>query len=217
MRPYAELPWRLSRQIAADVAMVGWVALWIWAAVAVHEAIQSLSAFTDKVSSSGNSLEQSLNDAADEANKIPLVGEGLGDRIADAADAARSVAEAGTAGTEKINQLALLVALIVALAPILPMLTMWLRSRLRWTLRARILRQLRDTPEGMGGIDGADGLQGVDLLALRALTTAPLRDVRRVHADPAGAWRAKDPDAIMALAGLELRSLGLRSRPARFK
>ena len=35
----------------------------------------------------------------------------------------------------------------------------------------------------------------------------------RIHDDPAGAWRAKDPAIVHALASLELRETGLRPPP----
>jgi len=36
----------------------------------------------------------------------------------------------------------------------------------------------------------------------------------RIHDDPAGAWRARDPRVIHELAVLELRDAGLRPPPA---
>jgi hypothetical protein len=55
-------------------------------------------------------------------------------------------------------------------------------------------------------MDGAD----LELFAIRAVANRPLRELRRVSADPAGALRAGEHHA---LADLELRALGLRARP----
>jgi hypothetical protein len=53
----------------------------------------------------------------------------------------------------------------------------------------------------------------VDLLALRALTHQSTRQLLRVSGDPAGAWRRDERGVVDDLAALELRALGLRSRP----
>lgn len=50
----------------------------------------------------------------------------------------------------------------------------------------------------------------LELLALRALVTRPLPQLLRAHPSPGTAFRRGDPEAIRLLAGLELRSLGLR-------
>ena len=57
-----------------------------------------------------------------------------------------------------------------------------------------------------------DATADLDLFALRALARQPMHVLARVHDDPAGAWRASDPDVIAALADLELRECGLRPR-----
>ena len=48
-----------------------------------------------------------------------------------------------------------------------------------------------------------------DLLALRALTHLPVRQLTTAAPDPATAWRQGDRGTIHRLAELELRSLGL--------
>ena len=50
---------------------------------------------------------------------------------------------------------------------------------------------------------------GDDLLALRALATQRPARLRTVGVDPAQAWRDRDPDALAALARLEMISAGL--------
>jgi hypothetical protein len=71
---------------------------------------------------------------------------------------------------------------------------------MRWVLRVRAAHRML--------LDSADPA----LFALRALTNRPLRQLHRVHPDPARAWRAGDPAATAALAELELAALGLRPR-----
>jgi len=45
------------------------------------------------------------------------------------------------------------------------------------------------------------------------LANRPLAQLRRVHPDPATAWRIGDRAVIARLAALELRDLGLRPPP----
>jgi hypothetical protein len=90
--------------------------------------------------------------------------------------------------------------LVVAVAVVL---VAWLPWRIRWVQRTRAARRLL-----AAHADPA-------LFALRALTNRSLRDLLRVHPDPARAWRAGDPAATAALAQLELAALGLRHRAGR--
>ena len=70
---------------------------------------------------------------------------------------------------------------------------------------------VRDASAGARFVDSADDL---DLFALRALANQPLHALARISADPAGAWRAKDPYVVHQLAILELDRVGLHPRRA---
>ncbi|GIG62341.1 hypothetical protein Lfu02_67130 [Longispora fulva] len=200
MKLYAELPARRTRQIVADVSAVAWTALWVQIAYLLHQAISALAKIPDQVTRDGNSLRDSLNGAAKEAGKIPLVGKELGQKLADAAGVAQSAAEAGRTGSETVGTVALFTAIVVGVAVTVPILLFWILARARWVARARTAVLLRDEPAGE------------DLLALRALSTAALKRLRQAAADPAGGWRDRDPVTMKALATLELATLGLRSR-----
>ena len=86
--------------------------------------------------------------------------------------------------------------MLVAAVPIAALLVTWLPRRVAWAREAGAASRLR-----LGGAD-------LELFAFRAVANRPLRELRRVTADPAGALRAGD---YQALADLELRSLGLRA------
>ena len=83
---------------------------------------------------------------------------------------------------------------------ILLVLLVWAASRVAWVRRARAL-----------GREVADP-QSQQLLALRALVHQDPRRLQSLHPDPVGAWRSGDPEAVRALADLELAQVGLRSR-----
>ena len=54
------------------------------------------------------------------------------------------------------------------------------------------------------------GTPDLEILAARALATAPLPRLAALPAGTGAAWHAGDPEAVRALAALELRRLGLR-------
>ena len=89
---------------------------------------------------------------------------------------------------------------MTALVPILFVGGLWVAMRWRFIRQAKAASGLLR--------DGADA----DLFALRALATGRVQDLQRVSADPAAAWRAKDPAVVSALATVELRRLGFRPR-----
>jgi hypothetical protein len=86
---------------------------------------------------------------------------------------------------------------LVAMVGVLPALVIWLPLRIRYARLAGAAVACRE--------------RDADLLALRALTSVPVRRLRTVTDDPASSWRRGDPDVVRALAALELRRLGLRA------
>ena len=54
------------------------------------------------------------------------------------------------------------------------------------------------------------GTPDLEILAARALATAPLPRLAGLPPGTGAAWKKGDADAVRALAGLELRRLGLR-------
>jgi hypothetical protein len=99
-----------------------------------------------------------------------------------------------------VERLALLLGLSVALIPIL--IVSVIHLPLRW-------RFVREATAGARFIDAQEDL---DLFALRALANQPMRVLAKVSDDPAGAWRARDPEVVRRLAALELADVGLRPR-----
>lgn len=96
--------------------------------------------------------------------------------------------------------MALILPLMAIAVPLALVLFVWLPLRLRWIRRAGVAAAVRTDPAGR------------DLLALRALAGRPLNELARLGPDIAQSWRAGDPEAVDALAELELRRLGLRGR-----
>ncbi len=195
--PYASRPHRFAFQIISDIVVISWTVLWVGIGLAVHTAIATIAEAGRTVQSGANGVAGNLDSAGHSTSKVPLIGDALGKPLTAAADAARDIAGAGHSIDTTATWLAVLLALAVAAPPILALAMPWLFLRVRFFRRKQTLVGLAATPTG------------VQLLALRALANRPLRRLASVSADPVGAWRREDPDAIYGLAALELRAAGV--------
>lgn len=199
MRFYAQHGPRRARQVLGDLAVLAWVAAWVWAARWVHDVVARLGAPGRTLEDAGTSLRESLGSAGRSVARIPVVGDEVRAPFDAAGGAAGSIAAAGVQVQDGAERLALAVALALAAGPVLVVVVAWLRARWAFARRAGAAARLLDS--------AAD----LDLFALRALAGQPVTRLARVCDDPAGAWRRGDPDVVHALAALELRSLGLRA------
>jgi hypothetical protein len=202
MKIYAEKPFRFGRQLLADLIAIAWIAAWIWIGKHLYDLIMKLAVPGKKLEDAGGGLASNLHDAQDKANNIPLVGDKLGTPLGKAADAAKSIADAGQTQQDVVHNLALTLSLAIGGMMILIALVLWLLLRFRWIRAASAANRLRRRRGG------------VELLALRALTFAPLRRIATLPDDTAARWRDGDPGTIDSLAALELRRLGLRTTGA---
>jgi hypothetical protein len=202
MKVYAERPWRLTRQIVADLVLAGWCLLWIWAAVGLYHFVQKLAVPGQKLESSGDKLAGNLTDAEQRAESVPVIGKAVAAPFGSAADAARGIADAGRSQQDAVNNLATVLGWFTALVPIVVALMLWIPLRAMWIRTATAAARVRRRPGGM------------ELLAMRALANAPLRRLSDVDEDVLAGWRDRDPDVVSYLARLELRRLGLKPKPA---
>ncbi|WP_027860684.1 hypothetical protein [Marmoricola sp. URHB0036] len=198
MRFYADTSVRRTLQIAGDLGVVLWVWFWISIARKVHEATLGLARPGRAIDSSASDLSDRLRDAGRTVSDVPLVGDSVRSPFDKAGGAANGLAEAGQQQVAAVGSLAHWLGLAVALIPILALMCFYLPPRVRFVRRATAGQRFLDS--------GAD----LDLFALRAMTHQPLHVLARIDDDPAGAWRRGDAWVIERLAGLELRSVGLR-------
>jgi hypothetical protein len=166
----------------------------------VHGGTEQLAAPARQTESSATSMAEQLRDAGGRLGEAPLVGDELAVPFDRAADASDGIAAAGRDTVEAVERLALLLGLSVALIPILIVAAIHLPMRWRF---------IREATAGAKFIDAQEDL---DLFALRALANQPMRVLAKVSDDPAGAWRARDPDVVRRLAELELADVGLRPK-----
>lgn len=200
MKLFADTPLRRTLQVIADLLFVAWLVLWVWIGSAVHDGTMELAAPARQTDSSASAMADQLRDAGGRLGEAPLVGDELAVPFDKAADASDGIAAAGRDTVDAVERLALLLGLSVALIPI--MIVSAIHLPLRW-------RFIREATAGARFIDAQEDL---DLFALRALANQPMRVLARVSDDPAGAWRARDPEVVRRLAELELADVGLRPR-----
>lgn len=199
---YSEIPARRTRQIAGDIWLVAWSALWIWAAVRLYDLVMNLAAPGLAVSSSATDLAGRFDDAGAAVSQVPLIGDALQSPFDGMGDAAIAIADAGQASADAVGLLARFLAISLAVLGIASWAMVLVPIRVAFIRRATAARRFVDSTEDL------------DLFALRAMARQPLHLLARISDDPAGAWRRGDQRVIGELAALELRAEGLAPRSA---
>jgi hypothetical protein len=197
---YAETAALRARQLLGDLAVLGWTAAWVAVGLALYRLVEKLAVPGQQLERAGGGFAGDVAEIQQKVARVPVVGDELRDPFGRLAGAGRTLAEAGATQQEVVHQLALWLGVAVAAVPVVVLLVTWLPRRVAWAREAGAASRLRR--------DGAD----LELFAIRALANRPLRELRRVTSDPAGALRAGDH---AGLAELELRALGLRAEPRR--
>jgi hypothetical protein len=198
MQWYAETHARRTRQVIGDLLILGWVILWLLVARWTFSLVRGLAAPADPLRRAGTAVRDRMDEVAGQVGDLPLVGDQLTGPFRGAADAGASLVSAGDSLDSSVTRVAWLLSTVVAATPILIVAGAYLVLRITYVRKASALARLREAPSTM------------QLLALRALVSQPPAQLARVHADPLEQWRAGDPATVSALAGLELRRLGLR-------
>lgn len=197
---YADLPSLRWRQQLSDAALLLWLTVWTLVGRSLYRIIDGLRSSADSASSAGAGLASRLDGVARLVDDVPVVGSSLRRPFVGAADAGRTLESAATSASSTVHALALWLAVLVALLPIVWACGRYLPGRMRW---------MREAGAAVGLQLDAEDLR---LFALRAASTAPLHVLRKACADPGAALDAGDYEA---LAGIELRRLGLRPSPSR--
>jgi hypothetical protein len=198
MKLYADLPARATRQLVADLCVLGWTLLWIGAGKVVHDATLVLAEPGRQLAAAGGGFRSGMNDAGGAVDDLPLLDDRMATPFRSVAGVGSQIEGAGNDLAAGVGHLATILGLTTALVPILLVGAVWFALRLRFVRRASAAQRLLD--------DGLD----LDLFALRALARQPLPRILRTAPDAAHGWRAGDPDTVRRLARLELASSGIR-------
>lgn len=194
MKIYAERPGLRARQLLFDAMSFVWVAVWIRIGMKVHDLIDALATPGQRMEEAGTDFAASVSRLGGRADDLPFIGNRLGQAFGTVAQGGRSLERAGMAQQDAVQTLALWLGVIAAVLPILWLVARYVPGRVRWVREATAAARLRAS--------GAD----LRLFALRALTTVPLHELRRVSDDPAGDYEA---GRFRELAAVELASVGL--------
>lgn len=203
MQLYAAAGPRRTRQVVLDGLLLCWLLVAVWLGAQVQDAAGAVADQVARVDSAGSSLAGGLAQAGDVLDGTPLVGDEVAAPFDGAAGSSADLAQAGADTAASIETLGRWAGVGTALVLVLLVAPWYVPGRLRFVVTATLVSRYL-AREG-----------DPDLLALRALARQPVgRVVRRVP-DAAARWRAGDPEAISALAAMELRELGLRPPPPR--
>jgi hypothetical protein len=196
VRFYAERPVRATGQVVADLLAVAWVAACWWFAMLLREWVLELRAPGQRLVDAGGALQRTFGGAAQSASRVPFVGTDLSGALGHGTDAGQVMVDAGRSQIDAVGYAATGLTAAVVVLGLLPVLWYALRLRLRYARAASAAVAMR--------------ARDPELLALRALSTQPVRRLLAVSAEPAAAWRAGDTETVGRLAALHLGSLGLR-------
>ena len=198
---YAAQRGRMAAQVAGDVFVLVWIVVWGVLGSLVDQAINVLTGPARETARTAVRLAGDLTDAADQAGRVPGLGEQLRRPFDAAANSLGGIVSSANNQVESIQTLATLMGWLVFLIPVTVVIAFWLPRRIRFVRRARAAQRFLDAQADL------------DLFALRAMANQPMHVLAEISDDPVAAWRRGDRSVVNALAEVELRRSGLRMPP----
>jgi hypothetical protein len=198
MAIYASRPGRLAGQLIGDLFVLGWGVAWALVGIFVHQVVEVLAVPARETARTASRLVTNLQDAAEQASRVPGVGEDLRQPFDAASVTLGNVITSANQQVASIELLAVIAGWLAFLIPVAVVVALWLPRRIRFYRQAKASQQFLDS--------SAD----LDLFALRAMASQPLYVLAGVSDDPVRAWRDGDRQVIDQLAEIELRRNGLR-------
>ena len=201
MRLYPEVPAQLARTIARDLLTLALLAVFVWVAFLVHDAVDELAVLGRGVNEAGTAVRGGFESAADAVEEAPVVGDDVAGGLRAAGEGSGGrVAEAARQGEERVHRLADLLGILTFSLPAVLLLLQFLPRRLAQMRRlAAARRVLRPLPSD----------EQRRLLALRAALTLPYGQLLAYTRDPLGDLAAGRYDALVRAA---YEDAGLRPR-----
>jgi hypothetical protein len=202
---YSTRPGRLAGQIFGDLFVVGWAVVWGAIGIFVNQMVAVLAIPARETARTATKLMDNMRDAAEQAAKVPGVGDDLRRPFDAAAVTMTNLIASANEQVASIERLALIAGWVVFGIPVAMVVALWLPRRVRFYRQARASQVFLDSTADL------------DLFALRAMASQPLYVLAAVSDDPVGAWRDGDRRVIDELAAIELRRNGLRFPKDRLK
>ncbi len=194
------------REVAADLATVAWVGLWVTLGVRLYTRLAELAGAGRLIRDGGLALLATGGEVAGAIEGVPLVGQSAAGRIRDAfGNAAQPVIQFGSDVERLLLIIAALLGLIVVALALIPWLTRYVPWRVerirRLSAAARVIRR---GELGKAGVPGQPELE--ELLAARALYRLEYSRLLEFTSDPFGDWNA---GRFNRLVQAELETAGL--------
>jgi hypothetical protein len=194
---YSTRPTRLAGQVFSDLFVLTWGVVWALVGIFVHRIIEVLAVPARETARNAERLVTNMQDAADQAARVPGVGDDLRRPFDSASETLGDLIVSANEQVESLERLALVVGWLVFLIPVALVVALWLPRRIRFYRQAKASQRFLDS--------SAD----LDLFALRAMASQPLYVLAGISDDPVKAWQEGDRQVIDQLAALELRRSGL--------
>ena len=198
MAIYSTRSGRLAGQIFSDLFVLAWSIGCGVVALLVNQVVAAVAVPARGTARTATRLMDNLRQAAEQAGRVPAVGEDLRQPFDSASDTLGDVVASANSQVESIERLALVAGWLVFLIPVALVVALWLPRRVRFYRQAKASQAFLDSTADL------------DLFALRAMASQPLYVLAGVSDDPVRAWRDGDREVIDALAEIELRRNGLR-------
>lgn len=198
MALYARPSWKLSRQIVADVFVLGWTLAWWFTSRAADAVIRALADPSRSTEQAARAMQAGFVDGARNVETVPWAGPALRQPFDAAASGLQQVIDAAAQQVAAIEAAATWTGWLTFLIPVTMAWALWLPGRIRFAATSAAAARF------------IDGQADLDLLALRAMANRPVSQLAQISPDPLAAWRAGDREVIDQLADLELRRNGWR-------
>jgi len=198
MKIYSDYPLRRSLQIATDLLAIAVAVLGIWLGSFVSASIAVLADVGQQLETAGAGFKGAMTDAGDALGQVPFVGQSIRVPFDSASGTGLILEDAGKSTQSFILTTSTVIGVLVAAIILFAVCWLWLRRRIRFSLRATEANRLAKMPDGP------------DLLALRALVNGSRKELAAADTSPVESWRKGDRQVIRKLAQLELRDAGVR-------
>jgi hypothetical protein len=202
---WSERPAPRLWEIAADLATLAWLGLWIMLGLRIYGRLAELAAAGRLIRDGGSGIRDTGDEVASVLQGIPLVGEGAAIRVRGAfGGAADPVMQFGSDIERLLLIIAALLGLIVVAIAVVPWITRYLPWRVERIRRLNAgAAAIRRTRSGGAVLAQSELMQ---LLASRALHRLDYDRLLEFTPDPFGDWSAGRLDRLVQA---ELETVGL--------